>query len=381
MKKLTTLLLLFCLILTALPATAEVHLTEEKPLQFPVPLSLVTQVHPLPDGNLLIIASGEASPDEKTTRYALCAAPDGTLLWHHDLDVYSGKGFPYTIEVALLPEGIVIEGNRADYYSTHSDRLTWKIGYDGTLLADGVSSKVPTDRVCRIDNRGDYCIEQAYVYDEADAFYTRITNRATGAVWEGMHPTCRCSFFALGDKLLMFDVTYDSPTPAYVFDAQCRLINQFDLMVEGEMIKPYNAIETADTLYLLVNTANGGKPWNYTIIPVDKATAIPGKPVASYVLPGVDNTAGDQLFCGDGMLERFGHQPVWGEPYCTQLRHVAKDGTITVLADITGRPYLFATLDVCYLLPGADTSSAVFLHRDEGSASGYTLKTYAWDAK
>lgn len=381
MKKCTTLLLLLCLILTALPAAAEVRLAEENPLQFPVPLALITQAQSLPDGNLLIIASGEASPDGKTTRYALCTAPDGSLLWHHDLDVYDEKGSSYTIEVALLPEGIVIEGNKADYYNTHSDRLTWRIGYDGTLLADEVSSKVPTDRVCHIYNQGDFCIEQAYVYDEAESFYTRITNRATGAVYEGIHPTCRYSFFALGNKLLMFDVTYGSPIPTYVFDAQCRLIEQFDLVVEGEMIKPYAAIETADTLYLLVNTANGGKPWNYTVIPVDKATAVPGEPVASYALPGVDDTAGHQLFCGDGMLECFGHQPVWGEPYCTQLRHVAKDGTITVLADIIGRPYLFATLDECYLLPGAKNSSAVFLHRDEGSASGYTLKTYAWDEK
>ncbi len=381
MKKLTSLLLLLCLVLTALPAAAEVRLAEENPLQFPVPLSLVNQAQSLPDGKLLIIASGEASSDGEVTRYVLCATPDGSLLWSHDLCVDDGKGFPYTMEVALLPEGIVIEGNQVDYDSPDSARLTWKIGYDGALLVDEEASKVPTDRVCHIANRGDFCIEQAYVYDEADAFYTRITNRVTGAVWEGMHPIGRCSFFALGDKLLMFDVNYESPVPAYVFDAQCRLVHQFDLAVEGEMIKPYSAIETADTLYLLVNTANGGKPWNYTVIPVDKATAAPGEPVAAYALPGADDTAGDQIFCGDGMLERFGHQPVWGEPYCTQVRHVAKDGTMTVLADVTGRPYLFATLDECYLLPGADHSSAVFFHRDENSASGYTLKTFVWDVE
>lgn len=381
MKKLTTLLLLLCLVWTALPASAEVRLAQENPLQSPVPLSLVSKAQSLPDGNLLIIASGEESPDGEVIRYALCAAPDGSLLWSHDLCVDDGKSFPYTIEVALLPEGIVIEGNRADYYSPTSDRLTWKIGYDGTLLMDGEPSKVPTNRVCHITNRGGFCIEQAYVDYKAEAFYTRITNRVTGAVWEDMHPTCRCSFFALGDKLLMFDVTDESPVSAYVFDAQCRLVKRFDLAVEGEMIRPYSAIETADTLYLLVNTASGGKPLNCAVIPVDKATASPGEPVAAYALPGVDDTAGNQIFCGDGMLERFGHQPVWGEPYCTQVRHIAKDGTVTVLADITGRPYLFATLDECFLLPGADSNSAVFIHRDENSASGYTLKTYVWDAE
>ena len=382
MKKLMSCLLLFCLVLMALPASAQVYLSGENALQSPVALALVNQVHPLPDGNLLVIASGEATADGSTTRYALCAAPDGTLLWHYDLCVDHKTGFPYALEVALLPEGIVIEGTKVDYYAPENARLTWRIGYDGTLLTDAEASLVPTDRVCHVYNKGAFCMEMAYVYDEADAFFTRITHRETGAVWEDMLPAARYSCFALGDRLLLIDMTSQAPAlTVHVFDAQCRLFTQYTLSVEGEVATPYAAIETADTLYLLINTANGGKPWRYTVVPVDKASALPGDPVGIHTLPGVDDTAASQIACGDGMLELFGHQPVWGEPYYTQLRHVTKDGAITVLADITGRPYLFATLDVCFLVSGADGHSAVFLHRDEGTESGYCLKTYAWDAE
>lgn len=366
-----------CLLLTALPALAEVGLIGESPLQFDLPVVAVNDVITLPDGNLLLSAACDdpALPGE-WSEYIICTDRTGGVQWAHCLFSHRENWGPFEIKIALKPEGIVCLKHDQPYQNDRCNEVKWRIGYDGAMLEANVSTVLKADEVPDVTNCGDFCIEMDMEYfDRRDGYPTRIYNRVTGASAAFVHPMGRCSFLPLGDKLLMFDITYESPVQAYVFDAHCERVGEFKLQAEGEKITIYDAIETEDTLYLFVNTANGGQPARYTVIPVDKATATVGEAVGTHAFTDRDSTANGRVLIGNGMLELMGWQPVWESPMHYELRYVAADGSVTVLDEIILRPYDIYGLDEAFFCAIPDEPCTTLLFRDVATGQ-YVLRTY-----
>ena len=106
MKKL--LLLLACLMLSALPALAEVGLLHENTLQFDLPLVEIDDVLLLPDGNYLlsVLCDDPALPGQWSA-HVICTDRTGTLKWSYQLFAFAEHMTPFEIKIALKPEGIV----------------------------------------------------------------------------------------------------------------------------------------------------------------------------------------------------------------------------------------------------------------------------------
>lgn len=381
MKKLA-LLLLACLMLAALPALAEVGLISESPLQFDLPVVAVNDVITMPDGDLLLSATCDdpALPGQ-WSEYVICIDRTGAVQWSHCLFSHPENHSPFEIKIALRPEGIVCMKHDQPYHDDLCSEVKWRIGYDGTMLEANTSTLLTADEVPDVTNCGDFCIEMDMEYfDRKDGYPTRIFNRVTGASTAFVHPMGRCSFLPLGDKLLMFDITYDSPINAWVFNAECESIVEFALQIEGDMIWLHDAIETEHTLYLFANTANGGQPLRYVVIPVDKATAAVGEPVGVHTYPDPDNTGNGRILVDGGMLELMGWQPVWESPMHYKLRYVTADGSITVLDEIILRPYDIHGLDQAFFRPAPEGQSATLLFRDAATGQ-YVLRTYGASAE
>ena len=376
MKKLA-LLLLACLMLSVLPAMAEVGLLSESPLQFEFPLVSMDDAIALPDGNLLLSAICEypALPGQ-WSEYLICTDRTGSVQWSHCLFTHPENQRAFEIKIALKPEGIVCMKHDQPYHDDLCSEVKWLIGYDGAMLEANVFAVLKAAEVTDVTNCGDFCIEMDMEYlDRKDGYPTRIYNRVTGASTSFVHPMGRCTFLPLEDKLLMFDMTYDSPMQAYVYDAHCQRIGELSLQVEGDMIRLHDAVETEDTLYLFVNTANGGQPIRYTVIPVNKATAAVSAPVGIHTYPDKDNTGNGRILIGNGMLELMGWQPVWESPMHYELRFVAADGSIAVLEEIVLRPYDINGLDQAFFCPAPQEQRATILFRDAATGQ-YVLHTY-----
>ena len=376
MKKLIPLLLL-CLMLAVCPALAEVGLINENVLQFDLPLVEIDDVIPLSDGDYLlsVLCDDPALPGQWSA-HVICADRTGTLKWSHQLFSFAEHMTPFEIKIALKPEGIVCLKHDQPYHNDLCSEVRWRIGYDGTMLEANVPVLLAADEVPDVTNCGDFCIETDMEYfDRRDGYPTRIFNRVTGASTAFVHPMGRCAYLPLGDKLLMFDITYDSPVNARLFDANCQCIAEFALQVEGDMIWLYDAIENDTTLYLFVNTANGGQPLRYTVIPVDKATWTVGEPVGIHAYPDPDNTGNGRVLVDGGMLELVGWQPVWESPMVYELRYVTADGSVTPVDEIVLKPYDIYGLDEAFFRAVPDEECAVLLFRD--AATGQCiLRTY-----
>ncbi len=380
MKKLA-LLLLACLMLTTLPALAEVGLINENVLQFNLPLVEIDDVIPLPDGDFLlsVLCDDPALPGQWSA-HVICADRTGAIKWNHCLFSFVEHKHPFEIKVALKPEGIVCMKHDQPYHDDRCNEVRWRIGYDGTMQEANASTVLKAGQVPDVTNCGDFCIETDMEYfDRKDGYPTRIFNRGTGASTAFVHPMGRCAYLPLEDKLLMFDITYDSPVNALLFDADCQRIAEFALHVEGEKIAIYEAIESDTTLYLFVNTANGGQPARYVVIPVDKATFAVGEPVGVHTYPDPDNTGDGRILVGGGMLELMGWQPVWEAPMHYELRYVT-EGSVTQVDEIVLKPYDIHGLDEVFFHAVPDEDCAVLLFRD--AATGQCiLRTYGASAE
>lgn len=375
MKKLC--LFLLVLMLTVFPALAEVGLLQESVLQFDLPLLEIDDVISLPDSTYLLSATCDdpALPGEWSA-YVICTDRSGTVQWSHYLFSFPEHMSPFEIKIALKPEGIVCLKHDQPYHNDWCNEVKWVIGYDGVMQESNVTSLLCVDEVPDITNCGDFCIETDMEYfDRKDGYPTRIFNRVTGTSAAFVHHTGRCAYLPLGDKLLMFDITYDSPVQTYVYDADCQRIGEFALQVDGDMIWLYDAIETEDTLYLFVNTANGGQPYRYTVIPVDKATFAVGEPAGVHTYADRDNTSNGRILIDGGMLELVGWQPVWEAPMAYELRHVAADGSVTPVDEIVLKPYDLDGLDAAFFLPLHQEQQAIILFRD-AAASRCILRCY-----
>lgn len=380
MKKLA-LLLVACLILTALPALAEVGLIGEHVLQFDLPLVEIEDVLPLPDGTLLLSATCDdpALPGQ-WSEYVICTDRTGALKWSHCLFSFPEHMTPFEIKIALKPEGIVCMKHDQPYHDDLCNEVKWRIGYDGTMLEANVTALLTADKVPDVTNCGDFCIETDMEYfDRKDGYPTRIFNRVTGASTAFVDPMGRCAYLPLGDKLLMFDITYESPVNARLFDADCQRVAEFALQVEGEKIVIYEAIESDTTLYLFVNTANGGQPARYVVIPVDKATWAVGEPVGIHTYPDPDNTGNGRVLIDGGMLELVGWQPVWEAPRVYELRYVT-EGSVTPVDEIILKPYDIYGLDEAFFRAIPNEECAVLLFRD-AAAGQCVLRNYGATAK
>lgn len=368
MKKLCLCLLL--MMLTALPALAEIGLLDESILQFDLPLQEIDDVIALPDGSYLLSATcnDPALPGEWSA-YVICTDRSGAVQWRHCLFSFPEYDNPFEIKIALKPEGIVCLKHDQPYHNDWCNEVRWVIGYDGVMQQANVTALLPADEVPDITNCGDFCIEMDMEYlDRRDGYPTRIFNRVTGASTAFVHQMGRCTFLPLGDKLLMFDITYDSPVQGIVFDANCQRIGEISLQVEGDMIRLNGAIETDETLYIFVNTASGGQPYRYTVIPVDKATCAVGEAMGIYTYPDRDNTNNGRVLVAGGMLELVGWQPEWDAPMRYALRYITADGSITPVDEIVLKPYDIDGLDEAFFLAIPDEQRALIFCRDAATA-------------
>ena len=364
MKKLV-LLLLACLLLAVCSALAEVRLISENVLQYDLPLVEIDDVIPLPGGDFLmsVLCDDPALPGQWSA-HVICTDQTGTLKWSHQLFAFAEHMTPFEIKIALKPEGIVCMKHDQPYHNDLCNEFRWRIGYDGTMLESNVSALLTADMVPDVTNCGDFCIETDMEYfDRKDGYPTRVFNRVTGASTAFVAPMGRCAYLPLGDKLLMFDITYNSPVNARLFDANCQRIAEFALQVKGDMIWLYDAIESDTTLYLFVNTANGGQPLRYAVIPVDKTTWAVGEPVGIHTYPDPDNTGNGRLLVDGGMLELVGWQPVWEFPMVYELRYVTED-SVTPVDEIILKPYDIYGLDEAFFRAVRDEECAVLFFRD-----------------
>lgn len=375
MKKFCLFLLL--LMLTALPALAEIRLLDENILQFDLPLLEIDDVISLSDGNYLLsaICDDPALPGEWSA-HVICTDDTGLVQWSHCLFSFAEYKSPFEIKIALKPEGIVCLKHDQPYHNDQCNEVKWVIGYDGVMQEANMTTLLRADEVPDVTNCGDFCIEMDMEYfDRRDGYPTRIFNRVTGASTSFVHRMGRCTYLPLGDKLLMFDITYDSPVQGYIFDANCHRIGGISLQVEGNMIWLHGAIETDETLYIFVNTANGGQPYRYTIIPVDKATCTVGEAVGVHAYTDPNQTSNGRMLAGSGMLEFVSWQPEWDVPMRYELRYISADGSITPVDEIILKPYDLDGLDEAFFLPIPDEQCALVFYRD-AAASRCILRCY-----